>query len=1001
MALKINEIHIYGYGKLEDFNVRNLDDLNIFYGENEAGKSTIMSFIHSVLFGFPTRQQSELRYEPKKLAKYGGQLIVTFPSGKTVIERVKGKSTGDVKVLMEDGTQGGEELLKELLSNMDKSLFQSIFSFNLHGLQNIQQMKNEDLGKFLFSTGTLGTDRLLATENFLQKRLDALYKQSGKKPLINEKLTEIKLLSQDLKKAEQHNDQYWQYLDEKETLEAKLSQFQLQSSNLQSQFTRLQEWKRLLPIINEESALQEEWAQIAINEFPNEGISHLDEFKKILFPYESKIGSLTSRIKDLENEIKDGEPNHELLAHELAIYNAVENLPLYEQLKQESNQLALTLTELNREISELQQNLHITLDESLVKNSNTSVFMREKTANAQKKEQHLKEKKQELDEQFQQTKLDLEELEAQIGQYSEILLSDEERVEVLQQKSLAENRSQYEKELSEIENQKQIIKNIQIQEAQQAKVQEQQGLLQLLVLSAIFVLLAGWGLVEKQWVVVAVALAGFLYLFIFRKRKPSSKGNNVQMEFNTLKEKETLLTSMLGRTVTKGLEDIVQQLAEDDRLREKQNILRIKWDQRNEQYEKILQSYELWEQDSRLHHLLLIDLGKELGIPKDIALTFVHDAFILIEKLKGVYAEKRKVIDREKLVLAELSEIEVRIRDLAKQFLLTGPPQLQNAAYLLRQELKRHQELQIHYENRRKKLADMMDEYQQYIHEKEQIMQEIIRLFEQAKVESEEEFRTKGVIADRKRAITDRLNEIQRQLEFSSISLIEREELKQVNNPDQQINLLLGHQEECQQRLMKLQEQLAEVKHQIVLLEDGGTYAELLHKFKHKQSEVNDDAKIWARYAIAKDLLSKAVEQYKNQRLPKMIKKAETFLRLLTEDQYIRIHTPKEGSSFVIESQDHTFYEPNELSQATSEQIYVSLRLALATTLYEKYQFPIIIDDSFVNFDHIRTGKVIQLLNQLQGHQIIIFTCHRHLFPYFNKGKIIEIKEHLSTSLQH
>lgn len=217
------------------------------------------------------------------MAKYGGQLIATFPSGKAVIERVKGKSTGDVKVLMEDGTQGGEELLKELLSNMDKNLFQSIFSFNLHGLQNIQQMKNGDLGKFLFSTGTLGTDRLLATETFLQKRLDSLYKQSGKKPLINEKLAEIKLLSQDLKKAEQHNDQYWQYLEEKETLEAKLAQLQLQTSELQGHFTRMQEWKRLLPFINEENALQDEWVQIANTEFPNDGISHLDDLKKCSF----------------------------------------------------------------------------------------------------------------------------------------------------------------------------------------------------------------------------------------------------------------------------------------------------------------------------------------------------------------------------------------------------------------------------------------------------------------------------------------------------------------------------------------------------------------------------------------------------------------------------------------------------------------------------------------------------------------------------------------------
>ena len=77
--MKIVEMSIYGYGKFENITFSPLHDQQVFYGENEAGKSTIMSFIHSILFGFPTKQQSELRYEPKKGAKYGGQLIVVFP----------------------------------------------------------------------------------------------------------------------------------------------------------------------------------------------------------------------------------------------------------------------------------------------------------------------------------------------------------------------------------------------------------------------------------------------------------------------------------------------------------------------------------------------------------------------------------------------------------------------------------------------------------------------------------------------------------------------------------------------------------------------------------------------------------------------------------------------------------------------------------------------------------------------------------------------------------
>lgn len=107
----ITDIQIYGYGKLTDFKLEDIQSLQVIYGENEAGKSTIMSFIHSVLFGFPAKTQSELRYEPKEGAKYGGRITAVFPDrGKAVIERVKGKASGDVSVLLEDGTRGGEDL---------------------------------------------------------------------------------------------------------------------------------------------------------------------------------------------------------------------------------------------------------------------------------------------------------------------------------------------------------------------------------------------------------------------------------------------------------------------------------------------------------------------------------------------------------------------------------------------------------------------------------------------------------------------------------------------------------------------------------------------------------------------------------------------------------------------------------------------------------------------------------------------------------------------------
>lgn len=124
--MRISDLHIYGFGKLENFHLKDLKSLQLIYGENEAGKSTIMAFIHAVLFGFPTRQAKN--YEPKTHSKYGGKLTLeTVNMGKAVIERVKGTSSSSVTVRLDDGTIGGEDLLRRLLNGMDENFYRSIF----------------------------------------------------------------------------------------------------------------------------------------------------------------------------------------------------------------------------------------------------------------------------------------------------------------------------------------------------------------------------------------------------------------------------------------------------------------------------------------------------------------------------------------------------------------------------------------------------------------------------------------------------------------------------------------------------------------------------------------------------------------------------------------------------------------------------------------------------------------------------------------------------------
>ena len=48
--MKIKNIHIDNFGKFENFNINFKDDIQIIYGENEAGKSTLMDFIKLMFY---------------------------------------------------------------------------------------------------------------------------------------------------------------------------------------------------------------------------------------------------------------------------------------------------------------------------------------------------------------------------------------------------------------------------------------------------------------------------------------------------------------------------------------------------------------------------------------------------------------------------------------------------------------------------------------------------------------------------------------------------------------------------------------------------------------------------------------------------------------------------------------------------------------------------------------------------------------------------------------
>ena len=278
--MKLVKLQIYGFGKHENIEIRFSNGINVFFGENEVGKTTIQQFILHILFGFPQRNTQLLRYEPKSSATYGGKVEIIDDQGQLVtIERVKGKASGEVTVYYPDGTRGGERELSSILHAYSRSDFEAIFSFSLLQLQGFEKMTEEELTKTLLSSGTTGIDTLAIVENQFIKDMGELFKPTGRKPLINQKIEELRELETAYKHQLEEVGKYEPSIKRLNEIETIVEELDQQEKEISQQLQRYMEWKQLKPLKETEMDLNLELDLVKQQTFPSDGIRRFELIK--------------------------------------------------------------------------------------------------------------------------------------------------------------------------------------------------------------------------------------------------------------------------------------------------------------------------------------------------------------------------------------------------------------------------------------------------------------------------------------------------------------------------------------------------------------------------------------------------------------------------------------------------------------------------------------------------------------------------------------------------
>lgn len=163
--MRITALEVDGFGIWSGLKLGEMaGGLNVFFGPNEAGKTTLMEFIRSVLYGFAPPRRRYL--PPLRGGRPGGSLAVQASHGQFLVSRHDNPADPQAEILSlvgADGSRHGEQLLESLLSGVDEAIFNNVFAVGLRELQELGTLSDTDAATLLYSL-SIGLDRVSLVE---------------------------------------------------------------------------------------------------------------------------------------------------------------------------------------------------------------------------------------------------------------------------------------------------------------------------------------------------------------------------------------------------------------------------------------------------------------------------------------------------------------------------------------------------------------------------------------------------------------------------------------------------------------------------------------------------------------------------------------------------------------------------------------------------------------------------------------------------------------------
>ena len=1031
--MRITSLYIDGFGRFVDRSFGPLERrVTVFYGPNEAGKSTLLEFIRRVLFGFPDGRSRGNPYPPLAGGRHGGRVTIATDAGEIItIDRTSGRGDGPVSITTDVGETLPNGELPTLLGNHSRSVFQNIFAFTLEELNDESLLNDDSVNLQIYSAG-IGAMKLPAALATLERQKREIFVPRGSGQSVPKIASEIERTNSELQRIAGYATEYRRQSERLAEIDRGLGDVGQCRLRLTSEKERHENlgrvWGHWNDLVNAEQRLAE---LSAVEAFPENGVIRLQTLEAQAEAARQELTAADERVKLIRANV-DREIEHLTILERSSEVRALDRgRSAFDQSVKDLPERRAELANKRSELESSLANLGPDWDTERLNGFDLSLVVREEVAGHGDRLLNARAAVDRSQNALAQEAATLAEAleDAQHAQSEQDTATPPE----LDQNAIRERRRRVRQSratLDELGRVEDRSRDLQAQVGggpEPGSAAPPGGRSRLLpgVLGVLGValLVAGLWLVAATTfgaavllVLIGAVLATIAVVWFVMGRSPdgataSYAAARIRGQISEANEQLSGIQSRIRADADAlGLEalnyDALLEAEEgldsaDARLREwrqmeatlaqateraeRQAQRRDEAQQSGQDAQTALESeeqgWQAWLQQRGLRSTFSPDAVQELRTLVDLARTHHRDVVEMRNRIAAIQTDIEEFIDIAR-PLAEAHGFEAEWSDYPR------------VAGVADDIIDLHREVS---EAARTRAVDEkgLEEAQKDLAARGKNHQEVAdgigALLKSGEAEDAEDFRRRDRVY-RERAvlnatISDSLEQMQRisgpgeALEALRTALAQTD-LQTIRDSVRQCDAQLEGMDAQRSELDTERGSIRTTLEGLAGEEDSSPLRLERHRLAE---ELQGHARDWAVRTIAESLIRQAQGKFEKERQPDVIRHAERFFLDVTDGAYQAVYSPLGSSEINVRDSAGNIRVPQLLSRGTREQLFLALRFGLILELGQRAEhLPVIVDEALVNFDPSRgTSAAGSFIDLSETNQVLVFTCHPQIVDWF------------------